>query len=157
MYRQRVKRVRERGGKAWEGEEGRDWGGGGRGEFPGEDIISPMQIAFGLRPAEYTLALVARVRPCRIFRGPCYREKERRKKILSSERVSLSRCSTKSFLDPCRQVVSSESLLENGYSELSLLSLPLSVLLSSLEIVESNLLYKYYFFNPFFNFTLFFF
>lgn len=23
----------------------------------GEDIISPMQIAFGLRPAEYTLAL----------------------------------------------------------------------------------------------------
>lgn len=82
------------------------------------------------------------------------------KKILSSERVSLSK-STKSSLDPCRQVVSSESLLENGYSELSLLSLPLSVLFSSLEIVESNLLYKYYsskiFFNPFFNFKLFFF
>lgn len=83
------------------------------------------------------------------------------KKILSSERVSLSRCSTKSSLDPCRQVVSSESLLENGYSELSLLSLPLFVLFSSLEIVESNLLYKYYsskiFFNAFFNFKLFFF
>lgn len=75
MYRQRVKRVRERGRKAWEGEKGRDCGGG-RGEFLGQDIISPMQIAFGLRPAEYTLALVARVRPCRIFRGPsvpCYR------------------------------------------------------------------------------------
>lgn len=35
----------------------------------GEDIISPMQIAFGLRPAEYTLALAIRVRPHRIFRG----------------------------------------------------------------------------------------
>lgn len=122
-----------------------------------------MQIAFGLRSAEYTLALVARVRPCRIFRGPsvpCYGWRVReKKKILSSERVSLSRCSTKSFLNPCRQVVSSESLLENGYSELSLLSLPLSVLLSSLKIVESNLLYKYYFsetlFNPFFNSKLF--
>lgn len=39
------------------------------GRVSGEDIISPMQIAFGLRPAEYTLGLAAPVRPCRIFQG----------------------------------------------------------------------------------------
>lgn len=37
-------------------------------EDSGEDIISPMQIAFGLRPAKYTLGLAAPVRPHRIFR-----------------------------------------------------------------------------------------
>lgn len=58
MYRQRGETSERKGRKSVGGRDGR---GGGRGEFLGEDIISPMQIAFGLRPAEYTLALAARV------------------------------------------------------------------------------------------------
>lgn len=69
-YRQRMKRVREKQVRKRERERGagerRSVGGQG---VSGEDIISPMQIAFGLRPAEYTLALAARVRLRCIFRG----------------------------------------------------------------------------------------
>lgn len=61
--RKASKETRER-----ERERGKRRSVGGQG-VSGEDIISPMQIAFGLRPTEYTLALAARVRPRCIFRG----------------------------------------------------------------------------------------